>query len=191
MWGRTSLPGLYVVGEVACTGVHGANRLASNSLLEAMVVARRLARMLLTEPPPRRDAAPDHRPAALIDPARRTEMTELMVRQAGVVRHPEQLDDLAGYLQALVPASEPLAVEAGLYAWEATNLHTIATALVTSARLRAESRGCHRRSDIDHPVPGWRRRVFSRVDGVATSCWLGAPITDAQTAGAVSAQAAS
>ncbi|MBL8928749.1 MAG: L-aspartate oxidase [Kineosporiaceae bacterium] len=166
MSGRTSLPGLYAVGEVACTGVHGANRLASNSLLEAMVVARRLARLLLTQTPLRRPPAPDSRRAGLIAPAARDKLTEAMVRQAGVVRRPDDLDDLAEHLDSLVldpadPSAVPVAP--GLYAWEVTNLHTIATALVAAARAREESRGCHRRSDLDGPRTAWRRRVCSTV----------------------------
>ncbi|MBK7625015.1 MAG: L-aspartate oxidase [Kineosporiaceae bacterium] len=179
MSGRTSLPGLFAVGEVACTGVHGANRLASNSLLEAMVVARRLARTLLTEPPPRRTPTPELRRAGLVDPGRRQELTEAMVRWAGVVRRPEELDALAQLLDDLAPSTADSAdpadpahpadpgAEPGLYAWEATNLHTISVALVAAARVRAESRGCHRRSDADGPSEAWRCRVRSTVrDGV-------------------------
>ncbi len=181
MSGRTSMRGLYVLGEAACTGVHGANRLASNSLLEAMVVARRLARLLLTEPPPRRTPDADERPCLLIDPARRDELTGAMARQAGVVRRPEELADLAGHLDRLLADSAAASVEPGMYAWEATNLHTVAVALVAAARTRAESRGCHRRTDVDGPVQAWRRRILSTtLEGRLTS-WLGEPVTDPAT----------
>ncbi len=173
MAGRTSLPGLYVVGEVACTGVHGANRLASNSLLEAMVVARRLARLLSTEPPALRSPAPDTRVPGLVDPARRGELTESMVHEAGVVRRPEQLDALATHLDKIVDGG---ALEPNLHAWETTNLHTIAVALVGAARWRAESRGCHRRSDIDHPLQEWRVRVVSTVHEGVLAQELTAPL---------------
>ncbi len=163
MSGRTSMRGLYVLGEVACTGVHGANRLASNSLLEAMVVARRLALLLLTEPPLRHPGEPDPRPAALIDPDRREEMAQNMVRLAGVVRRPEELDELADHLEGLVDGGEDVAP--GMYAWEATNLHTVAVALVHAARMRAESRGCHRRSDVDGPLDDWLVRILSTSQG--------------------------
>ena len=102
----------------------------------------------------------------LVDPARRSELTESMVHEAGVVRRPEQLDALAAHLDKIVDGG---ALEPNLHAWETTNLHTIAVALVGAARRRAESRGCHRRSDIDHPLPEWRVRVVSTVrEGVLT-----------------------
>jgi L-aspartate oxidase len=65
-----------------------------------------------------------------------------------------------------------------MYAWEVTNLHTIAVALVAAARLRAESRGCHRRSDVPGPLEAWRRRILSTVADGRVSIWLGEPVTD-------------
>lgn len=178
MSGRTSMRGLYVLGEAACTGVHGANRLASNSLLEAMVVARRLARVLLTEPPPRMAPRPDDRPPGLIDPSRRAGMTTAMVRQAAVVRRPEELDDLADQLSGLLTDPVHGEVRPGLYAWETTNLHTIAVALVAAARLRAESRGCHRRDDVQGPLGEWRRRILCTIADGRLVSWLGEPVSD-------------
>src|SRR5262249_18072625 len=69
VWGRSSLPGLYATGEVACSGVHGANRLASNSLLEGLVFSRRIAEVLPGELRPWSDAAPDRRTPGLVDGA--------------------------------------------------------------------------------------------------------------------------
>jgi L-aspartate oxidase len=167
MSGRTSLPGLYVVGEVAQTGVHGANRLASNSLLEAMVVARRLSRLLQTDLPDRRPPTPDRRPAARVDPGRREELREKMVRHAGVVRDPAELDALQRFLDELA-ASATEAPGTDLASWEATNLHAIAVAIAGAARMRAESRGCHRRADVPQPDPDWRRRLVA----TATNGWV-------------------
>ena len=65
--GRSSVPGLYATGEVACSGVHGANRLASNSLLEGLVFSRRIAEVLPGELREWADPAPDERPAGLVD----------------------------------------------------------------------------------------------------------------------------
>jgi L-aspartate oxidase len=175
MDGRTSLPGLYAVGEVACTGVHGANRLASNSLLEATVVARRLAELLLADLPIRQEPADDARPAGIVDPARRDELTAAMVRYAGVVRDPQELDDLATVLTDILHTRGP---EERHAAWVATNLHTIAVALVSAAQARLESRGCHRRSDIDHPVVAMRHRIVTTSHDGALRLVAGPPVTD-------------
>ncbi|GAA4579896.1 hypothetical protein GCM10023194_06740 [Planotetraspora phitsanulokensis] len=147
LYGRTSVPGLYACGEVACTGVHGANRLASNSLLEGLVFAERIASDLVshTEAP----EAPGvlDRPEGLVDPRVRTRIQSHMSRGAGVLRSDESLTEVA---RALENARwTPIAVEPCTESWEATNLLTVASALVAAAAEREETRGAHWRED--HP----------------------------------------
>ena len=86
VWGRSTLPGLYATGEVACSGVHGANRLASNSLLEGLVFSRRIAEVLPGELRPWLDAADDEREPGLVDRSCRQELQEEMTARAGVLR---------------------------------------------------------------------------------------------------------
>jgi L-aspartate oxidase len=155
MSGRTSVPGLYAIGEVACTGVHGANRLASNSLLEGLVAARRLATLLTEDLPPQRQIEFDDAPGSVIDPGVRLDLTVSMARDVGVMRTPEGMRDMARMLQKAGPADEP-----GLTAWEATNIHTLATALTAAALRREESRGAHRRTDITERRDDWRRHIL-------------------------------
>ncbi len=107
--GRTSVPGLYACGEVACTGVHGANRLASNSLLEGLVFARRIGADLSAVLPPSRDPIPDDRPASLVEPDGRPELQHAMTRGAGVLRDAVGLADAAQQIDKFDRPDHPVA----------------------------------------------------------------------------------
>ena len=149
LYGRTSVPGLYACGEVAWTGVHGANRLASNSLLEGLVFARRIAQDLdarLSGSHLRHEPAKnDDRPMALYAPATRASLQQTMTAGAGVLRTADSLKatDVALTELRAEPGGEP-----GLEAWETTNLHMVAAALVAGALARQETRGSHWREDF-------------------------------------------
>ncbi|TDK27652.1 L-aspartate oxidase [Arthrobacter crusticola] len=153
--GRTSLPGLYAVGEAACTGVHGANRLASNSLLEGLVFAGRTAEALAAPEAPW-PAFPAH-PLALDspdagEPFDRAQLQRLMTRQAGVLRDAAGLELAAKQLAAYAP------VGSTIEELETVNLLLCARLLVHAATARRESRGAHHRSDFPladpRKVPG-------------------------------------
>ena len=162
--GATSLGGLYACGEVASSGVHGANRLASNSLLEGLVFARRIAERLLADPPPRRRPAHDDRPAGLVDPAVVPAVQQAMSRYAAGLRDGP---GLVACLDALAALAEQPAAEPVLSSWEATNLLTVATAVAASALLREESRGAHWRDDHEGRRPGWQGHLEVRADPAA------------------------
>jgi L-aspartate oxidase len=147
--GATTLSGLWACGEAACTGVHGANRLASNSLLEGLVFAARAVEAI-------RDGRDGPAPTGVlraVEPSRpgvpttvitgsgspiRDELQRVMTRDAGVVRSAETLGRAADALSAMTPTDV-----------ESANLLTVSTALVQAASARRESRGTHTRSD--HP----------------------------------------
>jgi L-aspartate oxidase len=152
MTGRTSLPGLLAVGEVASTGVHGANRLASNSVTEALITGRRAGERLGAELPP---AVGSLRLAAAafgveragrgVDPAVRAPLTLAMSRYAGVLRDRDGLERLLAQLAQAPPAvSGPASAPLDLATVEATNLHLASVLLTVAALTRTESRGCHR-----------------------------------------------
>ncbi len=157
MDGRTSVPGLYAVGEAASTGVHGANRLASNSLTEALITGRRAGERLGRELTGPRAGKPGPRPGAPrpltgwrlppegpgVDPASRPVLAAAMSRDAGVLRTRAGLERLSQLLGQVRPAGGGLE----LATVEATNLHTVSVLVVASALARAESRGCHRWRD--------------------------------------------
>ncbi|MFC9546089.1 L-aspartate oxidase [Streptomyces sp. NPDC056956] len=177
--GRTTVPGLYACGEVACTGVHGANRLASNSLLEGLVYAERIAADIAArrggqEPPARvpRPLPQADRPAQpLLAPEARFAIQRIMTRGAGVLRSESSLARAADQLEALhAEARDALdengkTAEPGVDTWEATNLLCVARVLVAAARLREETRGCHWREDRpERDDTRWRRHVVVRLN---------------------------
>ena len=157
--GRTSIPGLYACGEVACTGVHGANRLASNSLLEGLVFARRIADDIAGDLPPQGDPATPAGDAWAVDPEIRGDLQRAMTRGAGVLRSADSLAATAAELTRLGQRrGRPRNA-----AWEATNLVTVASAVVASAYARRETRGCHWREDHPEADEEWRGHLLDAI----------------------------
>ncbi len=167
--GRTSIPGLYACGEVACTGVHGANRLASNSLLEGLVFARRIADDIAADLPQLEPPVVSDAPAWAVDNAIRKPLQQAMTRGAGVLRSADTLAETMTELRAL---GEKRASAKNVN-WEAANLLTVASALVAAASLRAETRGCHWREDFPDADPAWLGHLLAGIDadGTVTEAW--------------------
>lgn len=162
--GRSSVPGLYACGETACTGVHGANRLASNSLLEGLVFAARIAddihmtlRKFKREEPVMMSSA-----EILIAPESRSEIANAMSVGAGVIRTRASLESTA---QRLEEISRSVSDKPCVEAWEATNLFTLAQVIVASALIREETRGSHWREDFPNESDAWLRRIVEQMDG--------------------------
>jgi L-aspartate oxidase len=173
--GRTSIHGLYACGEVSCTGVHGANRLASNSLLEGLVFARRIATDIAADLPPPADPAPfpSEGEAWAIEPDIRAPLQQAMTRGAGVLRSVESLTATAAELTRLgAVRARPRTAS-----WEAANLLTVASALVAAAYARQETRGCHWREDFPDARDEWLGHLLAGIGptGSLTETWE--PIT--------------
>ena len=173
----TALRGFYAVGEVTCTGVHGANRLASNSLTESVVAGTRVGRDLAWELPAAVDpelGADEPVGQPLLDPARRREVRAVMSRHVGVLRDASSLAAAAGALGAIA-RDLPAEVAPSRRSWEGTNLLTVAAAVVAAAQARTESRGCHRRSDYPEPDPAWLTHLDVTLDAVGALDVAGGP----------------
>jgi len=176
LWGRSTIPGLYATGEVACSGVHGANRLASNSLLEGLVFSRRIAQVLPGELRPQTEPAPDTRMPGVIAGKVRADMQATMTEQVGVLR---TSTGLAAALADLADLAS-VAGEEGTDAWETTNLVSISAALATAATLREETRGSHWRDDFDARDDARFAGHFDLVltDGVPVATFHASAATD-------------
>lgn len=188
LWGRSSVPGLYATGEVACSGVHGANRLASNSLLEGLVFSRRIAEVLPGELRPFAEPADERRVAGAVPGGVLTELEEIMSARVGVLRTASGLADARERLVALARRTAG-AGEVGPAAWEATNLVTVSTALTEAALRREETRGSHWREDFpdrdDVDFAGHLDAVLD-ADGRLEATFAATPATDALVEGAAS-----
>ncbi|MHB1936525.1 MAG: L-aspartate oxidase [Acidobacteriaceae bacterium] len=176
--GRTSVPGLFAAGEVACTGVHGANRLASNSLLEGLVFGQRAAEAMVQDglraesSMAREDtgrdapASPVAEPDAIRVAALREELRGLMWRHAGLLRDQAGLSTIQTKLHAM---RRELPIATTRENAEMRNLHAVAELIVASALARKESRGAHARTDFPQHDPGpakHSRMAQGRVDFV-------------------------
>jgi len=161
--GHSSVPGLYAVGETACTGAHGANRLASNSLLEGLVFGARIAEDIAKNLVTWEDPAGSDPIEILISPSVRGEMQRAMSRGASVVR---TKDSLSKTLETLNRLKDATTIYANVDAWETTNLYLLATAITRSALERTESRGSHTRDDFPETSEAWRKRIHQAIDEI-------------------------
>ena len=158
-WGRTSIPGLYAVGEVACNGLHGANRLASNSLLEGAVYGTRCITALADPPPVELWDADWAQPVGLdladhvdADNFTRDDLQMLMWDFAGLTRTGDRMQ---AALRRLVAFSTPRVTDAK--SAEDANLLVVARAVMAMALAREESRGGHYRTDFPETLPAQAR----------------------------------
>jgi L-aspartate oxidase len=185
-WGRTSIPGLFAAGEVACTGVHGANRLASNSLLEGLVFGARAA-IAMQEKPAAAAMAADRRVAAglwSVDGKRRlaaghslttdhrplttSEVRDLMWKSVGLFRTRQGMEDAVAKLEAAYVAHRRALDNAradDVDAWKQFNLVTVARLIAHAALRREESRGAHYREDFpERDDVNWKIHLVDHID---------------------------
>ncbi|MFP3879954.1 MAG: L-aspartate oxidase [Dehalococcoidia bacterium] len=169
--GETNIGGLFAVGETACTGVHGANRLASNSLLESVVFSKRLVRRtgsVVASSENRQPSAssnlyslPQREPSSSVPPLNLPNLQSLMWDRVGIVRSGEGLEQAASVLAAWQsclpqPSDRP--------SYELYNLILSARLMTEAALLREESRGAHFRTDFPRALPEWQRHIVFRKD---------------------------
>jgi L-aspartate oxidase len=166
--GETGIPGLYAIGEVACTGLHGANRLASNSLLEAVVCAHRAAERIAAHPPVRAEVPippwqsgnAANADELVVVSHNWDEIRRLMWDYVGIVRTQKRLqraqkrianlqEEIQDYYWDFIVTTDLL---------ELRNIATVAELIVACALQRPESRGLHYNLDFPNPDPAWARR---------------------------------
>lgn len=163
LWGCTGLPSLFACGEAANTGVHGANRLASNSLLEGLVFGRRIAEYLKAFSPPssitdrelRAELAAETLPQRTEEEIQRTR--KIVSEKMGIIR---DSDGLSEANRLLAPGSQSLAPLPEENYLELQNLRLTARLMVQSALMRTESRGSHYRADFPQTDPNWAKRIL-------------------------------
>jgi L-aspartate oxidase len=165
-WGETNIAGLFAVGETACTGVHGANRLASNSMIEVLVFSKRIIEKIgkgaETKALPATKGIESHHslsrrqaPKVLPTPSLST-LQQLHWDKVGIIRDKESLTQTADILAAW---QESLPQPADRPSYELSNLVLCGRLVTEAALLREESRGAHFRSDFPRSLPQWQRHI--------------------------------
>ncbi|MGB2856333.1 MAG: FAD-binding protein, partial [Dehalococcoidia bacterium] len=167
-WGETNISGLFASGEVACTGVHGANRLASNSLLEVLVFGKRIVERLKRAANAAISAGEEafslkerdwnsSSPSVLS----LTALQALLWENAGIMRSREGLQKAVNTLAAwekelVIPTDRP--------SYELANMVLVGRFMTEAALMREESRGAHFRSDFPEPSDAWLRHIVYRKE---------------------------
>ena len=167
IWGETNIAGLFAAGETACTGVHGANRLASNSLLEVLVFSKRILEKTSKEKRtralvPEQNTEVHHKlsqrkAARAVPKPSLSALQQLMWDKVGIIRNKEGLseaaDILANWQKSLPPPTDRPS-------HELSNLVLTGRLVTEAALLREESHGCHFRSDFPESSPQWQRHII-------------------------------
>ncbi len=169
IWGETNIPGLFAAGETACTGVHGANRLASNSLLESVVFSKRVMQRTEMTTLPRHYEERNDKAISYCLPRREVlpkvprlnlpNLQSLMWDKVGIIRSGKSLKEAASILatwESLLPQPSDRP------SYELNNLVLCARLVTEAALLREESRGAHFRTDFPQTSPEWQRHSVFR-----------------------------
>jgi L-aspartate oxidase len=167
-WGEANIPGLFAAGETACTGVHGANRLASNSLLESVVFGKRViqrtemaasSESCQSSVVSRQYSLPEREPLPSAPPLNLPNLQSLMWDKVGIIRSGKSLEGAASILatwQSYLPQPSDRP------SYELNNLVLCAKLMTEAALLRRESRGAHFRNDFPQTLPEWQQHIVFR-----------------------------
>jgi len=166
-WGETNIAGLFAVGETACTDVHGANRLASNSLLEAVVFSQRIVERTIKKTAPKtpstdqgtgvRCSLSQREPLETAPPPSLSTLQQLHWDKVGIIRNKENLTEAA---DVLATWQKRLPQPTDRPSHELNNLVITGRLVTEAALLREESRGAHFRSDFPQTLPEWQHHII-------------------------------
>jgi L-aspartate oxidase len=168
-WGETNIQGLFAAGEVACTGTHGANRLASNSMLEVLVFSKRIVekaenkkiKSTAREVKEVKCTLPERKPSSSVGPVNRRSLQELMWSKVGIIRDGPGLDQAVNILAAWQYC---LPEPTDRHTDELNNLVLTGRLVAEAALIREESRGAHFRSDFPHHSQTWEKHITFTIN---------------------------